>query len=105
VISTTDKSPLSNDPNNRDERESSIRKDHSLETNQQINRNIHRRVKEGDDSFEEEHRNAPPQQRRAKTDTGKYFNNRTFRKTATMLSSVVSRNPEAFLGELMDIDM
>jgi hypothetical protein len=81
MMSTTD-NPLPDDPNNSDERESTIIEDRSPETNQQSNRNIHKRPKEGDDSFEQEHRNASSQQRRANNDTTKYFNNSTYRKTA-----------------------
>ena len=39
-----------------------------------LERNIHKRVKDGDDSFEQEHRNDPAQQLRVKSGAANYFN-------------------------------
>jgi hypothetical protein len=75
--------PVPNYAINSDELKSSIREDCSPGANQQSNRNIHKRVRKGDNSFEQEHRDASSEQHRAKIDTMKNFNNSTYRKSTT----------------------
>ena len=78
-----EKNPHQNITVNSEEIESPSVEDESSAINQQNNRNIHKRAKEGDDSFEHEHRNAPSQQRRADNVTTKYFNNSLYRQSTT----------------------
>ncbi|CAF2034111.1 unnamed protein product [Rotaria magnacalcarata] len=81
MVSTKDKDPYQNITMNIEQNNSYMLEDNTSEKNQQNNRNIHKRIKESDDSFECEHRDSSDYQMRAKNITTQYFNNSTHRNT------------------------
>ena len=99
MMSTTDENPLPNHANNIHEPSSSITEDSTTQINQEKNRNVRKRAKEGDDSFEKEHRNASSQQNRAKAENSKYFNSGAYPGQSTTVVNGRTRSKTVLYGD------
>lgn len=75
MLSSKDQDPNQNFTINNEQINSPTLEDNSSEKNYPNNRNIHKRVKEGDDSFECEHRVSSDHPSREKNSTTGYFKN------------------------------
>ena len=75
MMSTKDQDPNQNIAVNSEQNNSPTLDDNTSEKNHPNDRNIHKRVKKGDDSFECEHRVSSDYQIRAKNNTTRCFNN------------------------------